>query len=159
MITGTPYHLGVVVTDLQRTMSRYASLLGLEHWAVQESADVETVYRGQPQRCVQHFAYAPWGDAYLELVEPVSGDSPATAFLRAHGEGAYHVGYFSEDLSGAALPDNPIDWKVWVDGDLRAIYVDTLTDLGLYVELVATSREEGFMQWVRAATARPRDPA
>jgi hypothetical protein len=88
------------------------------------------------------------------LVQPLSGDSPAAEFLRDRGEGAYHVGYFSEDLSGTGI-DAPVFWEVRPDGDLAevgAVYLDTLERMGLYVELVRATRADAFYRWVRAAS-------
>ena len=158
MIPGTPFHLGIAVRDLDRAMRNYASLFGLEHWATLHT-EGETIFRGRPARAIQEIGFARWGDSYLELVEPVSGDGPASDFLRHHGEGAFHVGYFYEDELGPnVLPEYEVEWEAWLNGELRAINFDTFGDLGLQIEFVVASGRDDFEAWMAGARRLPPPP-
>jgi catechol 2,3-dioxygenase-like lactoylglutathione lyase family enzyme len=151
---GDPYHVGVVVQDMDRTIERYRSMLGMTDWAVRTNT-VEAEYRGRRQTLVSRGGFSRWGDGYLELVQPIQGDSPATEFLRERGEGAYHVGYFRpQDELDAPLPGADIHFRVWDERDLVAVYLDTFEALGLYVEFVRAERAGEFAAWV-AETTRP----
>jgi hypothetical protein len=134
-------------------MRRYHSLLGIGPWATRD-VDMDAVHRGRPTRHVTRMGMARWGEAYLELVQPLGGDTPASAFLRERGEGAYHVGYFAEDVSSLP-PDPAVVFSVRPEGDLAAVYLDTFASLGLYVELVRASREPEFRRWVAGASWNP----
>jgi methylmalonyl-CoA/ethylmalonyl-CoA epimerase len=154
---GVPYHLGIAVRDLEAAVGRYESLLGIGPWATRVS-ETDAVFRGHPTAHVSRWGMAKWGEAYLEVVEPLSGDSPAAELLREHGEGAYHVGYFAEDVSELRAPEEPpVLFSVGSPGEIRAVYLDTFESLGLYVELVRSSREGEFRKWVDGASRPPVD--
>ncbi len=45
--------------------------------------------------------YLDAGNAYVQLVEPTSEDSPIAAFLAQHGEGVHHVCFSVDDIEKA----------------------------------------------------------
>jgi methylmalonyl-CoA/ethylmalonyl-CoA epimerase len=49
-----------------------------------------------------HVADAPGGASYVQLLEPLSPDTPVGKFLESRGEGVHHIGYGVVDV-GAAL--------------------------------------------------------
>jgi hypothetical protein len=148
---GIPYHFGVAVRDLDSSMALYRQVLGVGRWAVRES-DLTVIYRGRPIRHITRWSMVRFGSAYLELVEPISGDSPASEFLRARGEGVYHVGYFTEGIDELG-PEYDVMFDVRDHGARSAVYLDTFKKLGLYVELVRASRRDEFERWVAASGA------
>ena len=83
------HHLGVAVPSLPEALASYEALFGYRA-------------RGAPvhdplQRVMVCFLESAASGPLLELVAPAGGDSPATRML-AHGIGAYHVCYETDDL-------------------------------------------------------------
>ena len=86
-------HVGIAVTDLGAARTLYEGVLGLEvtHEEVIEDQGV-------------HELLLRAGQAYVQLVAPLTPDSPVGRFLAKRGEGVHHVGYAVPDV-GAALSD------------------------------------------------------
>ena len=134
---GDFYQIGVVVRDIDAGMDRYATLLGLgPFWRL------DTNYRGRYRDWTGTFAnrnaFTKWGDVYLEMIEPGLGEGNAKEWLETRGEGIFHLGYAVDDMTqrpdgvecvfeswGATLPN----------GDPAVIHLDTVRQLGYFVEL------------------------
>ena len=86
-------HVGVAVADLAAARALYEQVLGLEvtHEEVIEDQGV-------------HELLLSAGDAFVQLVAPLSPDTPVGRFLARRGEGVHHVGYAVPDVA-AALAD------------------------------------------------------
>lgn len=134
---GDFYQIGVVVRDIEEGMARYGKLLGVgPFWRL--DTDYHGRYRDWTGRFANRNAFARWGDLYLEMIEPVLGEGNAKEWLETRGEGIFHLGYAVDDLSwrpqgvecvfeswGATLPD----------GEPAVIHLDTVAELGYFVEL------------------------
>jgi methylmalonyl-CoA/ethylmalonyl-CoA epimerase len=83
-------HVGIAVTDLGAARAFYERVLGLR--AVHE----EVI----PDQGVHELLFR-LGDAYVQLVAPLSPDTPVGRFLAKRGEGIHHVGYAVADVAGA----------------------------------------------------------
>ena len=86
-------HVGIAVADLTAARALYEGVLGLEvtHEEVIEDQGV-------------HELLLRAGEAYVQLVAPLTPDSPVGRFLAKRGEGVHHVGYAVPDVA-AALAD------------------------------------------------------
>ena len=86
-------HVGIAVADLAAARALYEGALGLEvtHEEVIEDQGV-------------HELLLRAGEAYVQLVAPLTPDSPVGRFLAKRGEGMHHVGYAVPDVA-AALAD------------------------------------------------------
>jgi methylmalonyl-CoA/ethylmalonyl-CoA epimerase len=86
-------HVGIAVADLDAARNLYEGVLGLEvthEEVIAEQGVHELLLRA--------------GEAYVQLVAPLSPDSPVGKFLAKRGEGVHHVGYSVPDVA-AALAD------------------------------------------------------
>jgi methylmalonyl-CoA/ethylmalonyl-CoA epimerase len=134
---GDFYQIGVVVRNIDEGMERYRRLLGLgPFWRL--DTDYEGRYRDWRGRLANKNAFARWGDVYLEMIEPVTGEGNAKEWLETRGEGIFHLGYAVDDLSqrpeGAACVFE--SWgATMANGDAAVIHLDTVAQLGYYVEL------------------------
>jgi len=82
-------HVGIAVKDLEASIAKYTSLLGLEIKEVEE-VNVENVrYR---------VAFIPIGETNIELVHTQSKEGVAFEWLEKHGEGVFHLAFEVEDL-------------------------------------------------------------
>jgi methylmalonyl-CoA/ethylmalonyl-CoA epimerase len=86
-------HVGIAVADLGAARALYEGVLGLEvthEEVIAEQGVHELLLRA--------------GEAYVQLVAPLSPGSPVGKFLAKRGEGVHHVGYSVPDVA-AALAD------------------------------------------------------
>jgi hypothetical protein len=149
MFNGAPDHFGIVVGDVEETIARYKDLLGIGPWAVID-VDSDSEYWGRPARSCQKVAFAPWGPAYLEFIQPLAGDvSPAADFLRERGEGLFHIGYFHDGPTDDILPHKAVVRRNVRDGEVLSMWFDTLRDLGVYVEIVVPHTMEEILRSIR----------
>jgi methylmalonyl-CoA/ethylmalonyl-CoA epimerase len=86
-------HVGIAVADLAAARALWEGVLGLEvtyEQVIEEEGIHELLLRA--------------GEAYVQLVAPLTPDSPVGRFLAKRGEGMHHVGYAVSDVA-AALAD------------------------------------------------------
>lgn len=83
-------HVAIAVEDLDATIDGYRSRYGVEplHRERVESQGVEE-------------AMIPVGGSFVQLLQPLSADSPVGRFLAKHGEGLHHVAYAVPDITAA----------------------------------------------------------
>lgn len=80
-------HIGIAVADIKKTKKMYEETLNLKRlWAEHiEDQGVDVI------------AYQV-GDTKIELVQPLSQDSPVGKFLQKRGEGLHHIALRVEDI-------------------------------------------------------------
>jgi methylmalonyl-CoA epimerase len=73
-------HIGIAVKDLTTALKFYQEALGLENigFEVVEDQGVKVVF-------------LPVGESRIELLEPISEDSPVAKFIAKRGEGIHHI--------------------------------------------------------------------
>ena len=81
-------HLGIAVRSIGDALAFYRDALGLE---LEGSETIED--QGV------NVALLPAGESRIELLEPVSADSPVGRFIAKRGEGLHHICYEVEDLA------------------------------------------------------------
>ena len=121
-------HIGIVVRDWQKTLEYYKSL-GIFDIPVQE----EVVMEGKKVKIVGANAFL--GSLWIEIFQPVSGDSVQQKFLDENGEGINHIGFEVPDLKKAreimAAKGVPVAFHIR-DG---ATYYDTREYGNMLIEL------------------------
>lgn len=75
-------HIGIAVQSIAEAASFYEKVLGLECERIEEvpSQQVRT-------------AFFDVGGVHIELLEPMSSESPIAKFLEKNGAGVHHIGY------------------------------------------------------------------
>lgn len=83
-------HVAIAVHDLDATLAEYERQYRVraEYRAVVEEQGVEE-------------AMVPIGGSYVQLLQPLSADTPVGRFLAKHGEGLHHVAYAVPSLDQA----------------------------------------------------------
>ena len=83
-------HVAIAVNDLEAAIDYYAATFGatVAHRERVESDGVEE-------------ALLQVADSYIQLLTPISEDSPVAGFLQKKGEGLHHVGYRVADCASA----------------------------------------------------------
>lgn len=86
------FHVAVAVRNLDEVEKLYETALGLrvEHREVVEDQGVRTSML-VPEK----------GGTALELLEPLSADSPVSKFLDKRGEGIHHICFLVDDIEAA----------------------------------------------------------
>ncbi|MEV4870753.1 VOC family protein [Streptomyces syringium] len=130
------YHLGVVVTDLDRAMAELTDLLGVRWLSPVRSGNQIT--DGRPTGDGPMMTFSAQGPPYLELLELVPGSIWSTP-------GMHHVGYWAADApaESARLAEagSPLEAAaVVLAGDTEpGVFYHRTTD-GLLLELVEMGR-------------------
>jgi methylmalonyl-CoA/ethylmalonyl-CoA epimerase len=88
-------HVGIACHDLTKAIEFYEATFGLVVVS-REANDDQGV-----SEAMLKVADAPAGAQYVQLLEPLSPDSPVGKFLARRGEGVHHVGYGVADISAA----------------------------------------------------------
>ncbi|HWA66438.1 MAG TPA: methylmalonyl-CoA epimerase [Mycobacteriales bacterium] len=91
-------HVGIACRDLESSIEFYVATFGLVV-AGRETNETQGV-----KEAMLHVADAPGGASYVQLLEPLSPDTPVGKFLDSRGEGVHHIGYGVVDVT-AALAD------------------------------------------------------
>lgn len=130
-------HLGIAVKSLDDSLPFYRDILGLELACTEAVADQGVTV-----------AMLPVGNSRIELLEPVSGDSPVGRFIGKRGEGLHHICYEVEDLTATLAGITKAGARVLdgyprpgAEGRLVAFLHPTSAN-GVLVELVEKARAE-----------------
>jgi methylmalonyl-CoA/ethylmalonyl-CoA epimerase len=83
-------HVAVLVRDTEEALRFYSGRLGL---TVASSEEIPNPH--------VRLTYLDAGNAYIQLVQPLGGDSPLTVWLEEHGEGLHHICFGVDDVAGA----------------------------------------------------------
>jgi catechol 2,3-dioxygenase-like lactoylglutathione lyase family enzyme len=154
-IEGRLYHLGIAVRDIDEAMSTYRTLLGIPAFH-----RLDTNYRARHRDwegiIANKNAFGKWGSLLVELVEPGLGDGPAQEYLQTHGPGMFHVGYATHDSTqrpGGIRPCFEVESTKRPDGTYGIVYLDTMGELGYFVELVDQPLADRIIAIVDALSA------
>jgi methylmalonyl-CoA/ethylmalonyl-CoA epimerase len=88
-------HVGIACHDLASAIAFYESTFGLILASREENSEQGV------REALLRVADAPAGASYVQLLEPLSPDTPVGRFLARHGEGVHHVGYGVTDIEAA----------------------------------------------------------
>jgi methylmalonyl-CoA epimerase len=83
-------HVAIAVNDLEAAIRWY-----------EEMFDARVVHREVVDRDGVEEALLKVADSYIQLLTPVSTDSPVAKYLERNGEGIHHVGYRVDDCAAA----------------------------------------------------------
>jgi methylmalonyl-CoA/ethylmalonyl-CoA epimerase len=136
--------IGVVVKDIDKTVARLTAL-GIGPFKTHSlPADREEWYGNKRMYAEFKFRMANIGDMQLELIQPISGDSPHKDFLESRGEGIQHIACSVKDVQKEV---NKLT-KLGVDIVLRAKFPEgggvAYCDLGsgLIIELIQQNKSK-----------------
>jgi methylmalonyl-CoA/ethylmalonyl-CoA epimerase len=83
-------HIAIAVKNLAEEISRYRDVLGLEFLGTEVVAAQKVTV-----------AFFKVGDVFIELLEPLSPDSPISAFIEKKGGGLHHLALEVDDIKAA----------------------------------------------------------
>mgnify|MGYP001810105916 CR=1 FL=1 len=82
-------HIGIAVNNIEEQLIYYSEIMGLK------VEKIETVPSEGVKVC-----FIAIGDTHIELLEPISDDSPIKKFLEKNGQGVHHIAYSTNDIVG-----------------------------------------------------------
>ena len=85
-------HVAILVRSTEDALTFYEERLGLR---VHSSEVVPAPH--------VRLTYLDAGNAYVQLVEPLDGDSPLGVWLDEHGEGLHHICFAVDDVPAAVM--------------------------------------------------------
>lgn len=88
-------HVGIACRDLEASIEFYETTFGLTV-AGRETNEAQGV-----KEAMLYVAAAPGGASYVQLLQPLSPNTPVGKFLEARGEGVHHIGYGVDDVAAA----------------------------------------------------------
>jgi methylmalonyl-CoA/ethylmalonyl-CoA epimerase len=88
-------HVGIACRDLDQAIAFYEATFGLAVASRERNEDQGVL------EAMLRVADAPAGTSYVQLLEPLSPDTPVGRFLAQRGEGVHHVGYGVADINAA----------------------------------------------------------
>jgi methylmalonyl-CoA epimerase len=96
------HHISVIVKDLDRAVEYYEAL-GMGPFEPSNMVHIDRKLYGKPtpsdiKNVVKATNLGPIG---IELLQPVSGESPQKKFLESHGEGIHHIAFIVDDIKEA----------------------------------------------------------
>ncbi len=80
-------HIAIAVSNLNEEIARYRDVLGLEFLGTEKVEEQKVTV-----------AFFKVGDVHIELLEPLSSDSPISAFIEKKGGGLHHLALEVDDI-------------------------------------------------------------
>jgi methylmalonyl-CoA/ethylmalonyl-CoA epimerase len=81
-------HIGIAVKSLEDHIPFYRDHLQLKYLGIEEVVDQKV-----------KVAMFKVGEVKIELLEPISNDSPIAKYLEKKGEGMHHIAYQTDDIT------------------------------------------------------------
>ena len=85
-------HVGIACRDLDRAVALYQATFGLEVASLEVNEE-QGVREAMMQVGAGPAGVGALGVGYVQLLEPLSPDTPVGRFIARRGEGLHHVGY------------------------------------------------------------------
>ena len=135
--------LGYVTRDLDAAVAFFTAQLGVAKFMRLTPAPIlDETYLGQPAAQMRtNIAFGQAGKVNIELIQPLSGESTYSHYLREHpGQvtGLHHVGVQVYDWDKAGQDLRTLGYEAVQTGRFgagtRFMYVDTRATLGHYTE-------------------------
>lgn len=82
-------HIAIAVNDIQEASKFFTQVLGLEVSPPEDVVEQKT-----------RVAFIEVGEVRVELVQPMSDDSPVQKFLDKKGQGIHHLALRTDDVEG-----------------------------------------------------------
>ena len=136
------HQIAFVVKDIKAGQKFFNQHMGVPRFYLFEDVQVdERTYRGKEGNFHMHLALAYAGDAQIELIEHLSGESIYKEFQEKRGEGLHHLGFIVDDYEKAtgdfAANGYPViqSGRIGRNPGVRFAYFDTEAAIGSIMEI------------------------
>lgn len=132
--------LSYVVDDLDESIARWITHLGVGPWTVFRNVTLEGCYRGQPGTVTIDVALAYQGDIQIELVKPTSNvPSPFRDAAGSPALGIHRIAWIVDDLAAAVARATARGLTVIYEAANPAasvVYMEAPGERGLLLEVI-----------------------
>ena len=162
-----PFHLGIMVRDLDVGMREYGRAFGIREWRSRaaDSFRQPSLWHGEPLEGPGiKIAYSVGDMPFIELVQPTTdAEWTGSVFLREHGEGVYHLGYWVDDIEATLDRARGLGLTVELTSLTQPepgqpiqgfAYVGPVGASGIRLEIISASGRERLLEWVRTGEFR-----
>jgi hypothetical protein len=156
----------VVVSDVEKTAKRFSEVFGISWQLYTLRLDTVVLHNESVDnaRCDLRIAIGDFGGRSLKLIQPVSGRSSYSEFLRDRGEGFYTIGFgtlINHDQIVSALNRSGIRAEMQGDVGRGSTFsiLDTTEDLGCRIEFCSPATDIGKTNMVQVGILAPSNPA
>ena len=141
------FQIGYVVPDLHAAIRFFKETLGVRDFMVWENFMLDDqTYNGVPGDYVQSIAFGYLGDLQVELIQPLSGESTYSAYLRQNPQGGVqHLGILVDDFDAAVAAMTARGFKGVQSGrhgETKLVYFDTGDAGGTLTEIITIAPDE-----------------
>lgn len=141
------FQIGYVVPDLHAAIRFFKDTLGVRDFMVWENLMLDDqTYNGAPGDYVQSIAFGYLGDLQVELIQPLSGESTYSAYLRQNPRGGVqHVGILVDDFDAAVAAMTARGFEAvqsGCHGETKLVYFDTGEASGTLTEIITIAPDE-----------------
>ena len=141
--------VAIVCKDVEACSQRWSKMLGMKQSPVRTTLpgrEVKLIYHGKPSDGQVKLTFYNTGQAVLELMQPVGGDTAWKDFLDQNGEGVQHVAFQVVDLEktiqSLERQGMPVIHRGRYDSnDGDYVYVDSRDKLGVTIELLHSDKK------------------
>ena len=136
----------LVVRDLQKTIEHYWNNFGIGPWKIylfEEPLLREMTIRGNSTKYRMHVGMCQMENIYIEVIQPLSGNTIYKEFLEQKGEGLHHLGFFVDNLDLEMKRFESNGFKTVQTGKFQGggfAYLDTQDKFGTVFELIERSK-------------------
>jgi catechol 2,3-dioxygenase-like lactoylglutathione lyase family enzyme len=151
----TPQQIGLIVEDIDAALRMYAGVLGMGPWIgyTFDESTVQTLdYRGLGSFSMKIALCG--SQPQVELVQPLTGPSIYHEWMETHRVGLHHVGYIVSSIDDGIAEMKERGYPLiqygagyGLDGDGAFAYFDTVSDLGMIVELIVPPQRRRLPEW------------
>lgn len=123
-------HIGIAVWNADAAIPYYRDILGLELVADEVAGEAGT-----------RLVYFRVGESFIQLVEPISEDTPVRAWLQEFGEGIHHMCLAVDDLADAiSASADPTQVEITAAGrNRRACFLNGVQPETVRIEITETN--------------------
>jgi 4-hydroxyphenylpyruvate dioxygenase-like putative hemolysin len=133
--------LSIVVHDVDAAIEYFGTAFGWGPFYIGEACR-GMLYKGKISEINLRLAFTLLGDLEIELLQPVSGESPHRDHLERHGEGLLHIRFATEDIEATLAHFATQGIRPTLvythNNELLNVYVDSDKQFGVRVELIQT---------------------
>jgi catechol 2,3-dioxygenase-like lactoylglutathione lyase family enzyme len=141
--------VAIVCKDIEASSQRWARMLGMKVNPIRTTLpgrEAKVFYHGKPSDGRIKLTFFNTGQAVLELMEPVGGDTAWKDYLDKNGEGVQHIAFKVVDLGktieSLAAQGMPVIHRGRYDSDDGDyVYVDSKDKLGVTIELLHSDKK------------------
>jgi methylmalonyl-CoA/ethylmalonyl-CoA epimerase len=132
------FHIGYVVRDADAAITELQHQYSLPvSRSTIEGRLTDALFHGQRCSFGVNYHFLSFGNTELEVIEPVTGNSPYTEFLDATGGGVHHLAFMVDSIGEylAAAPTATVLLDAEMPGGVRFVYAEGILQ-GVLMELI-----------------------